>query len=282
MHRMLNLELASDVELEACKADDDGQVWTILLSSGQIRHNKSGKCLGVYFDNNTPHLKAQDCTIIEKQTLTQRWMLPFYQMPDFTEGSGQIELGYGHQSQEGYCLSTSGTSTLEVVKCKSGASTFKVETATDPHAWAHCASDGANCACIGEIRYGNSEGNSWSSGVPVPNEFDTVADVKCDVARLRDIAIRDPVSIPDIDYPDLRHCQCRGAKPTTVAEVEEVEEKSSNTGLIIGGAVGGVALLGIAGYFATKKPGGDHLLDGEEEEWEEEEEGGEEYEEYEE
>merc|ERR1719408_615131 len=91
-HMMLR-ELATDVLLEECNSDEPTQTWTFLQATGQIRHDDSGKCLGVYFDhkqgNGEPLLKAHDCNSnAESQYITQRWMVKSYVGDNFESGEG--------------------------------------------------------------------------------------------------------------------------------------------------------------------------------------------------
>jgi len=279
--KLLHYSMATEVESHICSETDEGQVWQFLQSTGQIRHSQSGKCLGAWFDSGTPHLRAQDCAWMESQALTQRWEMKFYVSgdgADFEGGEGKILLGYGAKTADPYCLTPQPLDVLPTIeKCSSAAGkVWKIDVPVGlSHQWETCGQETATCACTGEVRFGEGETNTWASAVPVPNIMEESQPLKCELQDLRDHIVKDPITIPDIEEPDVRDCQCKPGpeepKPNNVDKGKEAG--ASNIGLIGGGAGAGVVLIAVGAYFATKKKEGDYEEDGEleEEDWEEEE-----------
>jgi len=282
--RMINLELAEAVYMKKCEENDD-EVWTYLMSSGQLRHSGTGKCLAVHFEGAKPILRANDCILVESPDLTQRWSVDFYQGTEFSKGSGQIRLQQGATSANSYCLTTSAWDTPSLEKCSASAATWHFESPSQvgKHQWSECGTENEKCqSCTGEIKFGNADLEAWTKAVPVPNELDEVADVKCTLDELQDIALHDPVLINPREQPEYRECQCNNGE-TGLPKVGL--ETSGGGGSMVGVSVGvGAAVLlcgvGAVVYLQKKKKG--EQMDGEheeEEEWEEEEEYEEEYEE---
>jgi len=280
--RMINLELAEAVYMKKCE-DQDEEVWTFLLSSGQLRHSSTGKCLAVHFEGSKPVLRANDCILVESPDLTQRWSVDFYQGTDFVKGNGQIRLMQGATSADSYCLTTSAWDTPSLEKCSSSAATWHFESPSQvgKHQWSECGTEDEKCkSCTGEIKYGNADMQAWTKAVPVPNELDEVADVQCTLDELRDIALHDPVLINPREQPEYRECQCNNGEGGPATGLETAGGGGGSMVGISAGVGGAVLLCGIGAvvYFQKKKKGevGEHE---EEEEWEEEEEYEEEYEE---
>jgi hypothetical protein len=284
--RMLNLELATTVYMKECK-DDDQEVWTFLMSSGQIRHAATGKCLAVHLEGGEPKLKGNDCILVESPDQSQRWHVHFYTGKDFAEGQGQIKLAIGLDSGDPFCLTTTSWDTPALARCKKSSATwtFKSPREVGSHGWSYCANEGqGDCGCNGEIKFGNKDMEAWTHAVPVPNELDQVSDVRCSLEELRDIAIHDPVLIPPQEDPMYRECQCKmpfghGASHYAgegfVSSAEAVGEQS-NTVMYVGVGAG-VAILALIGYILHQKKQKDALLYGfeeyeDEEEYEEDEE----------
>merc|ERR1719163_190205 len=126
-----------------CDGGDD-EIWTYLLSSGQIRHDLTGKCLGTFFKDGESHIKAQDCNAnVESQHLIQRWVAKHYTSPGFEKGSGKLELGYGQHSSHPLCLDAShpgeigNPNPVKLSQCGSGSTQWEFETTAEagPHKW---------------------------------------------------------------------------------------------------------------------------------------------------
>jgi len=286
--RMLNLELASSVYMKSCQ-NDDQEVWTFLLSSGQIRHAATGKCLAVHIDNGEPKLKANDCILVESPDQSQRWYVHFYTGERFKHGQGEIKLAIGMDSGDPYCLTTTSWDTPSIAKCKSSAATWTFQSPSEvgPHGWSYCANEnGDKCGCNGEIKFGNKDMEAWTHAVPVPNELDQVADVPCSVEELRDIAIHDPVLIAPQEDPMYRECQCKlphgkqgqYAGAGAYGMVTHANGKTEHSPMVYYGAIGaGVIIIGLVGCVLYQKKKKDELLYGyeeyeDEEEYEEDEE----------
>lgn len=280
--RMINLELAEAVYMKKCE-DNDDEVWTYLMSSGQLRHSGTGKCLAVHFEGSKPILRANDCILVESPDLTQRWSVEFYQGTDFQKGSGQIRLQQGATSASSYCLTTSAWDTPSLEKCSASAATWHFESPSQvgKHQWSECGTENEKCqSCTGEIKFGNADLEAWTKAVPVPNELDEVADVKCTLDELQDIALHDPVLINPREQPEYRECQCNNGESGPATGLETGGGGGSMMGVSIGVGVLVLALGGGAVVYLQKQKKGEQM-DGEheEEEWEEEEEYEEEYEE---
>lgn len=289
----------SDVILEECDDDALYQEWIWFLSSGQIKNRESGKCLTADFhsDRGIEQIKVTECSLIDSQLHTQRWEIPMYTAPDFEEADGIMRLAYGGHEKAGLCLSTDEQDIyLENCHDISGSISWHWQSVKS-HTWEGCGSVGSNCYCAGEVRIGDPDKETWSSGVPV-GEGESDADgntlkdqMTCSVAKLRESSVEMP-DVTAITTANEAECQCRhdpimdGDGTPAAAEKLELEEtpeadmtepqkkKSGKNSMMVYGAAGGVVLVLAAGafFFMTHK-GGMHDAYGEgefEEEYEEE------------
>lgn len=273
LNELVAFELSTEVVMERCEEETrvgSKHEWVFQQASGQLRHSKSGKCLGVYWKDGHPHLRGNDCTNVESQVAIQRWSLPFYTDGGGDEATGEFRVGYGASSAKPLCLNTNSHQShgLSVGAC--GKDSQWDTERTSIHQWKVCAQENGKCDgdetanCVGEIRFGDGENDNWAFPIAVPSMQGAVAAIACSPAILKQITVTDPVLVPDIDDPEFRQCQCRGAKP-----------KGGSPGAIIGIVLCVVALTGGAGGFffykqKMKKKDGD-LGEEEWDEWEEEE-----------
>jgi hypothetical protein len=294
----------SDIILEPCDDDHRAQEWQYVMSSGQIRNIDNGLCLTANFhsDRGIEQIQLRDCSLVDSQHLTQRWEVPMYTPPDFTDGNGAVRLAYGSHGVEGVCLSTDEVDIyLEQCADVVQSSGNWHWAAMNGHNWESCASapDGA-CNCKGEVRIGHEETDSWSAGVPVgESEVDGfMVDNKmtCNLANMRELSMQ----LPDVGGAtdaNAPQCQCRhdpfmdGEGTKDEAEERDIEEandedlsphekkkkdkeKKKGNMMPVAAAGGLLVVMGAAGFFFMSHKAGAHDQFGDaeyEEEYEEEE-----------
>jgi len=265
------------VLIEEC-VDGDDQEWTFHMSTGQIKHMKSGLCLSVDWTGGTrKEVTLHECTGVENQERLQRWEAPMYIMPNFKSGEGVIRLGYGGHTDNAICLMTAG----EVVYtelCSSDAISEWIMRSIDlnGHAWKTCGAEDQECNCPhGEVRYGDGEKNIWTPGVPIQTS------IQCSLPTLQAASLPGAMATGGV-------CQCRhdlimdgngDVKETAKQKAkEDADDMKKLMGSPITPIVGGALILGLitAGGVIMMKRKQQGLLDGEEydgeEEYEEEEE----------
>lgn len=277
LNELVQYELSTEVVFEKCEPETGigtKHEWVFQQASGQLRHSKSGKCLGVYWKEGKPHLTGNDCTFVESQVALQRWRLPFYTDGGPDDASGEIRVGYGGTTANALCINAASHKSdgLSVGPC--GKATGKWDTKrVTAHEWKVCAQENAKCEgdqtanCIGEIRFGDGENDNWAFPIAVPTTEGSVAAIACSPVVLKEISVVDPVMVPDMDDPDFRECQCKGGTGGGAG--------GGAGGIIAGCVVGALVVAGGVGFFVMKqkKKGQDGEGEWEEEEWEGEEEG---------
>lgn len=233
LEHYLALEAATKVETSFCDDEADFH-WTYLLSSQQLRHDKTGKCLTAFVSGSSASVSARDCTVSESKEYIQRWSADCYQMPGFIAAACQLQLATS-SGAGALCLSTAsaGGAPVYIRPCSEGATAWTLESVSRPHAWSRCSAETDKCMCAGEIRIGDAEESLWSHGVPAPNTLDMAEAVSCNVVDLRSLALPDPVTMRFADDPDGRQCECRfdeEADPDAgTTEAEEEQKPLSST-----------------------------------------------------
>jgi len=279
MELFIAKQLDTDVAIKECDGGDE-EIWTYLLSSGQMRHDLTGKCLGTFFKDGESFIKAQDCNAnAESQHLIQRWVATHYSSPGFEQGKGKLELGYGQHSAHPLCLNADSIEKISLKECGSSSTQWEFETTTEagPHRWFQCqphAEENQECSCGGEVRFGDGEAEKWTASVPIPTQQDVVASFQCSLEILRELAVEDPVAVEDIEDPKHRDCQCRNSHPLPSGAKSESDK--SNLPMYAGIGVVALAVVGGGAFFMSQKKSNDYYAEEYEGEYEEE------YEEYEE
>lgn len=310
--RLLGLELAVHINIRQCQADAE-DAWTYMTSTGQIRHDVTGKCLTAHFDSSTPTLHANDCVMVESPAMGQAWHVPFYDDGNFNTGTGKIMLDYGMPGHTGgiedaqrWCLTATGWQIPTLSKCGVTPTQFlwNMPGGHAGHTYSSCSQESQLCTCpstqaggrgVGEIRIGDPDlgETGFTQGVPAPSsgmqpsgDFShaTPSAVTCSLGVLQGLAVPDPINVEPTDNPGYRECQCSCPDCGTTQAAIQAANEGSSLGIIIGCSVGGALLLGGGGFWFYKRSqdaGGAEAGEFEEEgEYEEEE--YEEYEEYEE
>lgn len=204
---LLDNEMSSQIQLLPCEHSDEEQ-WMFLLSSGQIRHSGTGRCIGAFFTEGDKigKVMATDCTLSESQMQVQRWAVPFYHA-DEASMVGKIRLAYGASTDHALCLTTHNDA-LGMARCSESETDFAF-TRLEPHVYADCGAEEEMCECAGEIRFGEADQNVWTPSVPVPSLQNQGSVTQCDLPELRFISMKDPVGpYGEAEEPDKRQCQC--------------------------------------------------------------------------
>jgi hypothetical protein len=245
VRQFLGMELAVHVNIRACQ-EDEWEVWTFLESTGQLRHDRTGKCLTAHFDQTPPTLHANDCVNVESPAIGQMWRLPAYSSGPGTGSAGQMDgeimLDYGFPGHHGliedanrYCLTAAQWEIPRLETCGVAPPHFTLQRVRG-HSFHECSAESSNdgttqtCRCpsssnlndgilngashgVGEIRIGDADvGESgFTQGVPARSvaHHNIEADpVVCNLETLQGLALPDPVIVEPPEDPTFRECQC--------------------------------------------------------------------------
>lgn len=267
------------VALENCEtAADEKKDFAYLLSTGQIKHVDSGTCLTAEFDLAlTPkQVTLKPCTLLDSQEVTQRWEVPFYLAPDFLTGKGSIKLAYGSHGEHGLCLNNDGHH-LVLEHCDQEGTTEWTMSSVGgaKHQWAQCAVEGAACSCAGEVKYGYSDTKHYSQ--PISMQGAGSGSITCDTDTLASSILW----TPDAESLDGYECQCRHdpvfdgeGDSAGTGHIASTNVASGNSSTMLGGgAIGFLAVAGLAFFMWKKKQSAYYAeFEEEEEEFEEEDE----------
>lgn len=279
-------DIHSDVVFEECDTSNLAMEWIFYLSSGQIKNMKTNKCITVDYHEEATYrrVKLDTCDMIDSQLKTQRFDVPSYltsKEEPFEYSSGSIKMAYGAHNSDAVCLSTDLIN-LFIETCASiqGSVEFNLESNVGKHEWEGCATQDSECSCKGEIRYGYEDAGTWTSGVPIYEEYAT-----CDLYQMRKTFIAEPDATAGTKSEP--ECECRhdkfldgegdaeeaaelDAEETPADEMDdtgsdlpldedkkkEAEDKKNAFGNKEKAAAVGAVVLVVGGVFAYKQMGG--------------------------